>query len=88
MSEHTLSLRHLIKCGREGCHCLVDPGNSYCGEQCEHGDDASASTLHSGEAVCGCGHGDCKPAAAGRPQKAAAARSSRARTEVAGKRHR
>ncbi len=60
MSEHTLSVRHLDKCGREGCNCLVDPGDSYCGEQCEHADSQAENSRRKEASPCACGHGDCK----------------------------
>jgi hypothetical protein len=60
MAEHILSPRHLDKCGHAGCKCLVDPGQSYCSQHCEHADGAADSKPQDQASGCKCGHPDCK----------------------------
>jgi len=67
MSEHTLSLQHLNKCGHEGCNCTVDPANNYCSEQCEQADSKTEKSPQNHASDCICAHVDCKqPETAGK----------------------
>lgn len=60
MAEHILSSEHLNKCGHAGCKCLVDPGESYCSEHCEHAAGAAENKPQDKISGCKCGHPECK----------------------------
>lgn len=45
------------RCGRNGCGCLVDGGQTYCSPHCANA--AANSPLAAVDDRCSCGHGGC-----------------------------
>lgn len=47
-----------VKCGHDGCHCLIDKNSGqfgkYCSEHCEQADDMDTTEIH-----CDCKHLAC-----------------------------
>lgn len=45
------------RCGRNGCGCLVDEGQTYCSPHCANA--TANAPLAAVDDRCGCGHGGC-----------------------------
>ncbi|ANB19559.1 hypothetical protein [Dokdonella koreensis] len=45
------------RCARNGCGCLIEEGQTYCGPHCANA--AADTPLAAVDDHCGCGHGGC-----------------------------
>ena len=64
MAQQDFGREHKIKCGHQGCACVVEPSQSYCSDYCARETTSTGSyNLPGGQhhdQRCRCGHPDCK----------------------------